>query len=226
MITPIRILLADDHAMLRQGTAEILRRELDFEIVGEASNGQEAVDLALSLKPDIVVMDVRMPVLSGIEATSRIRAAFPEVQILVLSAHDDEEYIFSLLKAGASGFLLKTAPANALIKAIRQVKAGESPLDPSIARKVVVHLSGDRTLGSTAKNDSSVDDTLTARELEVLQLLAQGMANRAIAEALFISERTVQSHLANIFAKMGVSSRLEAVLAGIRRGWLTLGEHA
>jgi len=218
MADRIRLLLADDHIMLRQGTAELLRREPDLEIVGEADNGQQAVELAHALKPDIVVMDVRMPVLSGIEATRRIREALPGVQVLVLTAHDDDQYIFSLLQAGASGYLLKTAPVSELVNAIRQVRAGESPLDPAIARKVVARMSGER--GAAPEVPAMPD--LTARELEVLQLLANGLSNQAIAEALFISDRTVQTHLTSIFAKMGVASRLEAVLTAIRCGWLTL----
>jgi two-component system, NarL family, response regulator LiaR len=223
MKKPIRILLADDHVMLRQGTAELLRREEDIEVVGEAVNGEEAVALANLTQPDIVVMDIRMPVLSGIEATRIIRESLPQVQVLVLTAHDDDQYIFSLLQAGASGYLLKTAPVSELVKAIRQVQAGESPLDPAIARKVVVRMSGSSPTGpAPAEDDGPPLDALTPRELEVLQLLAQGLSNRNIGEALFISDRTVQAHLTSIFAKTQVSSRLEAVLNAIRRGWLTL----
>ena len=220
MSDSIRLLLADDHVMLRQGTAELLRREPDLEVVGEAGDGQQAFEMAFTLKPDIVIMDVRMPILSGIEATRRIREQFPQVQVLVLTAHDDDQYVFSLLQAGASGYLLKTAPVGDLIKAIRQVRAGESPLDPTIARKVVVSMSG-----SPATTSSTVEpslQSLTARELEVLQLLARGLSNRVIAEELFVSDRTIQTHLTNIFSKLGVTSRLEAVLIAIRRGWLTL----
>jgi DNA-binding NarL/FixJ family response regulator len=220
--TPIRIILADDHVMLRQGTAELLRRQADIDVVGEAANGQEAVTLAQQTQPDIVVMDVRMPVLSGVEATRIIREQLPQVQVLVLTAHDDDQYIFSLLQAGASGYLLKTAPMNDLLKAIRQVHAGESPLDPTIARKVVARMAKTSSPDLVSGNQEQPGETLTPRELEVLQLLAQGMSNRAIAETLFISDRTVQAHLTSIFAKTQVSSRLEAVLNGIRRGWLTL----
>jgi two-component system, NarL family, response regulator LiaR len=222
MKKPIRILLADDHVMLRQGTAELLRREADIEVVGEAVNGEEAVSLANLTQPDIVVMDIRMPVLSGIEATRIIRESLPQVQVLVLTAHDDDQYIFSLLQAGASGYLLKTAPVSELVKAIRQVQAGESPLDPAIARKVVVRMSGSAPASPAPAEDGQSLEALTPRELEVLQLLAQGLSNRNIAEALFISDRTVQAHLTSIFAKTQVSSRLEAVLNAIRRGWLTL----
>jgi two-component system, NarL family, response regulator LiaR len=222
MSQPIRILLADDHVMLRQCTAEILHKEADIEVVGEADDGQQAIDLALRLQPDIVVMDVRMPVLSGIEATRRIRESMPEIQVLVLTAYDDDQYIFSLLQAGASGYLLKTAPVNELVKAIRLVKSKESPLDPSIARKVVFRMAGDQGSRIPIGEQASLIEPLTPREQEVLQLLAQGLNNRAIAETLYVSDRTVQAHLTNIFAKMGVSSRLEAVLTAIRRGWLTL----
>jgi DNA-binding NarL/FixJ family response regulator len=222
MVAPIRILLVDDHAMLRQGTAELLNRERDIQVIGEASDGIQAIQLVEQLHPDIVVMDIRMPVLSGIEATQRIRQDYPQVQVLVLTAYDDDQYIFSLLQAGASGYLLKNAPVSELIQAIRQVNAGESPLAPAIARKVVVRMSSGRSLPSPDEDFPLEVEELTPREQEVLQLLAQGMSNRNIADTLFISERTVQAHLTNIFAKMQVSSRLEAVLAAIRRGWLTL----
>jgi NarL family two-component system response regulator LiaR len=221
MEKPIRVLIADDHAMLRQGTVVLLERETDIIVAGEARDGLEAVQMAHSLRPDIVIMDVRMPVLSGLEATRQIQESLPDVRVLVLTAHDDDQYVFSLLEAGASGYLLKTAPINDLVKAIRQVMAGESPLDPAIARKVVVRAT---RLGEPGgrEGDSGNGDILTPRELEILRLLVQGLSNRRISDTLFISDRTVQAHLTNIFAKMQVSSRLEAVLKGIRRGWLTV----
>lgn len=218
----IRVILADDHAILRQGTAELLRREPDIDVVGEAANGQEAVELAHRLKPDIVVMDVRMPVLSGVEATRQIRESLPAVQILVLTAHDDDQYVFSLLEAGASGYLLKSAPISELIKAIWLVRAGESPLDPAIARRIVSRMSGGHTPTRASEGDVSMPEELTARELDVLQLLARGLSNRGIGEALFISDRTVQAHLTSVFDKLGVASRLDAVLTAIRRGLLSL----
>ena len=222
MSQPIRVLLADDHVILRQGTAELLRKEADIEVIGEADDGQQAIDLTMRLRPEIIVMDVRMPVLSGIEATRRIREALPEVQVLVLTAYDDDQYVFSLMQAGASGYLLKTAPVSELVKAIRLVKSGESPLDPSIARKIVVRMADDQGSRIPVGEGGSPIPSLTFREQEVLQLLSRGLNNQAIAEALYVSDRTVQAHLTNIFAKMGVSSRLEAVLTAIRRGWLTL----
>lgn len=215
----IRVLLADDHTVLRQGTAELLRREPDLEVVGEAADGEQALALSQRLQPDVVVMDIRMPALSGVEATRRIREQCPSIQVLVLTAHDDDRYVLSLLQAGASGYLLKTAPIHDLVRGIRQVMAGESPLDPSIARKVVLHMAGARP---QAPSPTPALEELTPREQEVLQLLARGLSNQAIAESLFISERTVHAHLSSVFGKMQVGSRLEAVLRAIRLGWLTL----
>ena len=218
ILMPIRILLADDHVLLRQGTAALLRREPDLEIVGEANNGQEAIELAQTLLPDIVVMDVRMPQMSGIEATRYICATLPAVRVLVLTAHDDEQYGYALFQAGASGYLLKSAPIGELITAIRQIMAGETLLAAAMAHTVIAP-----PAASPASPENDRAPRLTMREMEVLQMLARGLSNRAIAEALSVSDRTVQTHLTNIFAKMGVTSRLEAVLTAIRRGWLTLG---
>lgn len=214
----IRILLADDHAVVRQGTAQLLRQEPDLEVVAEAENGLQAIELAEELRPDLVIMDVRMPELSGVEATRRIRESMPEVRVLVLTAHDSDQYLFSLLKAGANGYLLKTAPIQELIKAIHQVMEGLSPIDPSIAHKLVARVSGRKE----EHGSEYPAEALTGRELEVLQMLARGMNNRAIAEKLVISDRTVQAHLTSIFSKMNVDSRLEAVMMAIRIGWLSL----
>lgn len=214
-------MLADDHALLRQGTAELLQHEGDIQIIGQAGDGEEAVRQARELQPDIIVMDVRMPGLSGIEATRQIRSEMPHIQVLILTAYDDNQYVFSLLQAGASGYLLKTAPASDLVTAIRQVQAGESPLSPAIARKVVARLNAASAQDNSPEGAGN-REKLTPREVEILQFLTRGMSNRDIAEAMYISERTVQAHLTNIFAKMQVNSRLEAVLKGIRLGWLTL----
>ncbi len=211
----IRLLLADDHVMLRQGTLAMLTREPDLTVVGEANDGAEAMRLAEVLRPDIVVMDVRMPGVNGIEATRQIRARLPEVQVLVLTAHDDDEYVFALLEAGASGYLLKTAPVSELVKAIRDVAAGESAMAPSIVRKLVHRVSGRKA----AHGDDEIE-ALTGREMEVLKLLAQGMTNKQMADALVISDRTVQTHLSNIFAKLGVNSRTEAILMAMKRNLL------
>jgi NarL family two-component system response regulator LiaR len=219
MTRPIRLLLVDDHELLRQGTAELLNRQADLEVVGQAADGRQAIALAHQLMPDIVIMDIRMPEMSGLEATRRLREELPGIQVLVLSAHDDADYVLPLLQAGASGYLLKSAPVADLINAIRQVYAGETPLDPAIARLLV------ERLGATParKAPAGLHESLTVRELEVLRLLAGGLSNRQIAQGLEISERTVQAHLSSIFGKMQVASRTQAVTEAVKRGWITLG---
>ncbi len=214
----IRILLADDHAVVRQGTRELLTHEADLEVVAEAADGEEAVRLARAHVPDVVVMDIAMPVLNGIEATKQIKAFNPRISVLALTAYDDDQYIFALLEAGAAGYLLKNVSAEELIRAIRAVAGGEAVLHPAIARRVV------NRFASAAKGPVAADalDQLTEREFEVLRLAARGLKNQDIAQELSLSVRTVQTHLSNIFNKMGVGSRTEAVIEGLRRGWLTL----
>jgi NarL family two-component system response regulator LiaR len=214
----IRILLADDHVLVRQGTRELLEQEEDMEVVAEAGDGEEAVQLATRQRPDVAIMDIAMPRLNGIEATKQIKALRPATAVLVLTAYDDDQYIFALLEAGAAGYLLKDVHADELIKAIRAVNAGESVLHPAIARKVINRFAqpADR------RTEESTLDQLTERELEVLKLAAKGMTNREIASELVISVRTVQVHLSNIFSKIGVGSRTEAVLHALRQGWITL----
>lgn len=214
----IRILLADDHAVVREGTKELLNRQEDLQVVAEASDGKEAVQLAISERPDVVVMDFAMPKLNGIEAARQIKAIIPATAILVLTAYDSDQYIFGFLEAGAAGYLLKDVHVNELIRAIRAVYAGESILHPAIARKVIDRF----ILPTETRAGGDVLDELTERELDVLRLAAKGMSNRQIATELTISSRTVQTHLNNIFNKMGVGSRTEAVISGLRKGWLTL----
>jgi NarL family two-component system response regulator LiaR len=214
----IRILLAEDHAVVREGTRELLDREEDLEVVAEAGDGEEAVRLSTNQHPDVVVMDIAMPKLDGIEATKRIKAIHPATAVLVLTAYDDDQYVFALLEAGAAGYLLKDVHTDELIKAIRAVYAGESVLHPAIARKVI-----NRFAQPTDKRrEESEVEQLTERELEVLKLAAKGMTNRQIANELTLSIHTVQAHLSNTFGKLGVGSRTEAVLYGLREGWLTL----
>ena len=214
----IRILLAEDHAVVRQGTKELLEQQEDLEVVAEASDGQEAVQMALKKRPDVVIMDFAMPKLNGIEATRHIKAVAPGIAVLVLTAHDSEQYVFAFLEAGAAGYLLKDVSVDKLVDAIRAVYAGESVLHPAITRKVINRFAAPDP-GSSTRNGL---EHITDRELEVLGLAARGMSNRVIAQELCISVRTVQTHLSNVFNKMGVGSRTEAVMYGLRKGLITL----
>jgi len=214
----IRILLADDHALVREGTRELLEREEDLEVVAEAGDGEEAVRLAKSQRPDVAIVDIAMPKLSGIEATKQIKALCPATAVLILTAYDDDQYIYALLEAGAAGYLLKNVRRRDLIEAVRAVNAGESVLHPVIARKVLDRLARP----SDKPSEDGTLEPLTERELEVLKLAAKGMSNRDIARHLNLSIRTVQAHLSTVFNKMQVGSRTEAVVQALQRGWLTL----
>jgi DNA-binding NarL/FixJ family response regulator len=214
---PIRVVLADDHAVVRRGIREFLEGAGDIAVVAEAADGDQAIALVAEHQPDVAVLDVQMPGVSGIEATRRIKAEHPGVRVLVLTAYDDDPYIFALLQAGASGYILKTAESGALVRAVRAVHRGESALDPAVAHKVVRHLTTGRPLGA-----QTAAEVLTERELEVLRLAARGLTNKAIGQALGISDRTVQGHLANIYGKLDVSSRTEAVTEALRQGWIVI----
>ncbi len=216
----ITLVLADDHAMVRSGTRELLEQQPDLKIVGEASNGEEAVRLAQELQPDVMVMDVRMPKMSGIEATRRIKAEHSNMRVLVLTAHDDDEYVFALLQAGANGYLLKTAEIDELVRAIRTVAAGQSALAPEVTGKVVAQFTSGKSLPDVLTDTQNQYDGLTERELGILELVGKGLSNKQIGKKLYISDRTVQAHLSNIFSKLGVNSRTEAVMHAVRKGWL------
>ncbi|HLA81955.1 MAG TPA: response regulator transcription factor [Thermoleophilia bacterium] len=210
----IKVLVADDHQLLREGTREFLDREPDIEVVAEASDGREAVDLAHSLLPDVVIMDISMPRLNGLEATREIKKAHPDIAVLVLTMYDDDQYVFSLLEAGAAGYLLKDIGSTELVQAVRDVFAGELALHPTVARRVL-----GRFLGREGPDSRVAHELLSPRELEVLTLAAQGLRNRDIAQKLFLSDRTVQAHLSHIFLKLGLGSRTEAIIYGLRHGW-------
>jgi len=214
----ISVMLADDHILVREGTRELLEREDDLQVVAEAGDGEEAVRLFARHRPDVVVIDIAMPKLNGIEATQQIKAIDPAAAVLVLTAYDSEQYIFALLEAGAAGYLLKDVSTAELTQAIRSVHSGESVLHPAIARKVVDHFSQRKR----EEIEEPSLDPLTEREMAVLRLAARGMSNREIADRLAISARTVQVHLSNIFGKMRVGSRTEAVVVALRQGLLAL----
>ncbi len=214
----ISILLVEDHVVVRQGTRQLLEREQDLEVIGEAGNGEEAVRLASQLKPDVVIMDVAMPKLSGIEATKQIKKLLPLTIVLVLTGYDYDEYIFSLLEAGAAGYLLKDVSGDELISAVRAVYAGEPMFHPRVLRKIMNRFSPPVAEPAPARPI----EVLSEREMEVLKSAAKGMSNKDIGKALFISERTVQAHMRSIFNKLGVGSRSEAVLYSLKRGWFTL----
>lgn len=210
----IRVVIADDHNIVRAGIRELLSDEADLLVVGEARNGQDAVDMALARMPDVVVMDINMPVLSGVEATRQIRAAAPNVKILVLTAYADDPYIYGLLDAGATSYILKTAEDYEIVRAVRATAAGQAALDPVVAPRLIARLTRTHSSG----------DTLTEREREVLRLAARGATNKQIGAELQISDRTVQNHLANIYGKLGVASRTEAVTAALQRSLISLAD--
>jgi len=214
----IRILLADDHAVLREGMCNLLEREKDLEVVGEASDGVEAIELVSELKPTVVLMDIVMPKISGIEATKQIKQVSPATIVLILTAYSDISYILGLLKAGASGYLLKSSRGHEIISAIRAVCSGESVLDPVVTRKLL------ERVGGVAKKTDSAEErgVLSQREVEILRLASRGMSNKDIANALFLSVRTVKAHLTNIFNKMGVGCRTDAIVKGFREGFINL----
>lgn len=216
----IKVLLAEDHKLVRQGIRQFMEREPDLTVVGEASDGEEAVKLATELKPDVIIMDIAMPRLNGIEATKQIKQLQPRSVILILTAYDYEEYIFPILEAGAAGYLLKDMSGAELVDAVHTVYRGESVLHPAVARKLVERFRDT----DTREGQQKKVDLLTERELEVLKMAAQGMSNKEISNALFLSVHTVESHFGNIFSKLGMYSRVEAVMEALRKGWFTLGD--
>ncbi len=211
----IRILIADDHPVVREGLTAMLDRQEDMEVVGDASNGAAAVSKAAETSPDVILMDLRMPVMDGVEAMRAIAAQQPSVSFIVLTTYDNDEYIFKGIEAGARAYLLKDSPREELFKAIRAVHRGESLIQPSVASKVL-----DRF--ATLSRQSQSPELLSEREKEVLRLMATGAANKAIASALFISESTVKTHVQSIFQKLDVSDRTGAVTQALQRGIISL----
>ncbi len=210
----IKVVIADDHAVVREGIKMILGREPDIEIVGEAGNGREALDLVATSKPSVVVMDISMPEMGGIEATKRVKEAWPKVNVLALTMHEDESYVFQLLKAGASGYVLKRGAAQDLVQAIRSASRGEAFLYPSVARSVLA----DYLKRVQSGEERHRYDGLTDREREILALIAEGLSNQEIAQKLFISIKTVQTHRTHIMEKLDLHNRAQLVRYAIRKG--------
>jgi DNA-binding NarL/FixJ family response regulator len=216
----IKVLVAEDHLITRQGICRLLEDESNITVVGEAGDGEEAVQMVTDMHPDVVIMDIAMPKLNGIEATRQIKLLHPSTAVLILSAYDDDEYVFGLVEAGAAGYLLKTISGEELSRAIRAVYKGEPVLDPLVARKVLNRLRFPDKLSHTARTT----EHLSGREIDVIRLAAKGMSNKDIADELHLSRRTIEGNLRTIFNKLGVGSRTEAVIEAITRGWLTLEE--
>jgi two-component system, NarL family, response regulator LiaR len=210
-VEQITVLLADDHAVVRKGIRDFMDEDPELRVIAEASDGAEAWALLTHQQPDVAVLDIRMPHLTGVELTRRIKEHFPQVRVLILTAYDDEPYVLALVRAGADGYILKTAGSRELLAAVKQVHAGRSFIDSAIASTLI-----------TGALRSSSEEQLTERELEVVRGVAKGWTNREIAQRLAISDRTVQGHLANIFAKLHVSSRTEVVTVALQRGLISL----
>ena len=211
----IKILIVDDHPVVREGIGAMLKHEPDFKIVGEAANGLEALEQARELSPDVILMDLRMPEMDGVEAITKIKEAKPEIKFIILTTYSDDEYIFKGIAAGARAYLLKDAPRDELFKAIRAVSRGESLIQPVVASRVL-----DKLAELSRKNPGA--ETLSEREVEVLRLMAKGVSNSNIAEELSITQSTVKTHITSIFQKLNVTTRTEAVTTALKRGIIQL----
>ncbi|GAA3428419.1 response regulator [Streptosporangium sandarakinum] len=218
---PIRVLIVDDHALIRRSLEMALAAETDIEVVGEASDGQEAVELADRLTPDVVLMDVRMPRRSGIEATREIKASVPSTRIIMLTVSDEEEDLFEAIKAGATGYLLKNVQLDEVPEAVRGVHEGQSLINPAMAAKLITEFANMSRKEAERPPQLPVP-RLTDREMEVLRLVAKGMNNREIAKQLFIAENTVKNHVRNILDKLQLHSRMEAVVYAVRERMLEI----
>jgi len=218
----IRVLIVDDHQVVREGLTSILEGKGDIEVVGLAGDGSEAIAKARELSPDVVLMDISMPKMNGVEATRQIKKEKPEIGVVILTMYADEEYIFDLVRAGAAGYLLKDADSAQIVKAIRAVSKGESMIHPAIAAKILnefTHLSGK---DNRAQKAARSEDDLSEREITVLKLMAEGKSNKEIANELNLSDKTIKNHIHHIFQKLSVTDRTKAVISAIRMGLIDL----
>jgi DNA-binding NarL/FixJ family response regulator len=220
---PIRVLIVDDHALFRRGLQMVLAEEADIEVVGEASDGAEAVEKAGQALPDVVLMDIRMPRRSGIEACRAMKELSPSAKIVMLTISDEEEDLFEAIRAGASGYLLKDIPYDEVADVVRAVHGGQSLINPSMAAKLLAEFASMATRDGTERAEQVPAPRLTEREIEVLKLVARGMNNRDIAKELFISENTVKNHVRNILEKLQIHSRMEAVMIAVRENLIEFG---
>ena len=214
-IRAISVVIAEDHALVREGTRQIVASDPGIQVIGEADDGQAALDLVAELHPDVLILDLHLPRVTGIEVARRLQAAGSPTRVLVLSAYDDADYIFAAMDAGASGYFLKTAHGGEVIDAVHAISRGDVVLQGSVAAKLI---KGRETVGSSPHHET----VLTERELEILRMAATGLRNKEIAATLFLSERTIEGHLSHAFNKLGVASRTEAIVHASARGWLVI----
>jgi len=224
----ITVVVADDHKLFREGLKRILNMEQDLEVIGECADGRQVIEFCQQHKPDVVLLDINMPVENGVTATEKLREMCPDVKVIILSIHDDESYVFETLRKGASGYLLKDMEAESLIDAIRTVAAGHAYIHPKVTGKLIHQLrrmantDGAAVAQAEKKQPQNISVPLTKREIEVLRLMAEGKSNKMIGEHLFISEKTVKNHVSSILQKMEVEDRTQAVIVSIKNGWVTL----
>jgi DNA-binding NarL/FixJ family response regulator len=215
----IRVLICDDQDMVREGLKAILGNEPDFTVVGAACDGADALEMIPGCKPDVVLMDLKMPVMNGVQATAAIRRQYPLIKVLVLTTYDADEWVFDAIRAGASGYVLKDTPRTRLIEAIRETAEGRTPVDPAVAGKLFAHVKQ-----PTAAADTTLASLLNEREREVLRLLAKGLSNSEIAARIYLSEGTVKNYISSILEKLGVGDRTQAAILAIRHGLADLSE--
>ncbi|MDD5094864.1 MAG: response regulator transcription factor [Dehalococcoidia bacterium] len=215
-----RILLVEDHEVVREGVRRLIGRERDMTIVGEVDNAEDALSCVTELKPDVILMDIGLPGMNGIEATERIKSILPTVRVLVMTIHDEEEYVMGIIAAGADGYLLKNTRRSQLVHSLRAVAQGQLTIDESV-HPMLIRLATSRNVGSAPIRINAAEQ-LTSRETEVLTLAAKGMTNKEIAAKLKITPRTVKGHMMNVFTKLRVNSRTEAVLLALRSGWVSM----